>query len=166
MSSLRPRTGAFFAYFASAYPGRTALMVLFLVASGLLEGVSVVTLVPLLELAAAPDGGGSTSGIGAAVGNTLRNLGVEPTLGVLVGLVVGGITAKAILLWVAMRQVGFTIAQVATDLRLQLVRALLNARWSYYGNQPLGGFANSISSEAIRSSAAYREACVVLAGLV
>ena len=52
------------------------------------------------------------------------------------------------------------------DLRLQLVRALLRARWSYFGRQPIGGFANTISSEAVRSASAYREACVVLAGVI
>jgi ATP-binding cassette, subfamily C, bacterial len=166
MTPLTPRTGEFFRYFAGAYPGRTILMVVLLIMGGLLEGVSVVTLVPLLELAAGPGGGESASGVSQWVGGALSAIGVEPTLGALVALVVVGITLKAFLLWLGMRQVGFTVARVTLDLRLQLVRALLRARWGYYGGQPLGAFANSISSEAIRSSSAYREGCVVLAGLV
>ena len=85
---------------------------------------------------------------------------------VLVAVVVIGITLKAVFLWLAMRQVGFTVAQVTLDLRLHLVRALLRARWDYFGNQPVGGFANSISTEAIRSASAYRESCIVLAGII
>jgi ATP-binding cassette subfamily C protein len=73
---------------------------------------------------------------------------------------------KAAFLWLAMRQVGFTMAMVTLDLRLQLVRSVLKARWSYFGKQQVGGFANSLTGEAVRSSAAYREACVVLGGLV
>src|SRR5690606_18359186 len=64
------------------------------------------------------------------------------------------------------RQVGFTVAQVTLDLRLQLVRALLRANWGYIGAQPVGSFANSISREAVRSATAYREACVILGGVV
>lgn len=166
MKLLHPQSVGFFSYFAGAYPRRTVLMVALLVLSGLLEGISVVTLVPLLEVAAAPGGEGPTSGIGAALQDIVRSFGVTPTMGTLVAIVVIGITTKATFLWLAMRQVGYTVAKVTLDLRLQLVRAVLRARWSYFGKQPIGGFANSLTSEAVRSSAAYREACVVLGGAV
>lgn len=166
MNPLSSRTTGFFTYFAGAYPTRSVLMVGLLVVGGVLEGVSVVTLVPLLELASAPDGGGSPSGISQFIASVLAASGLEATLGTLVVVIVTGIALKSLLLWLAMRQVGFTVAMVTRDLRLELVRALLRAKWSYYGGRPLGTFANSISSEAIRSAAAYREACVVLAGLV
>ena len=166
MKPLHPRTDAFFAYFARAYRGRTALMVVLLVASGILEGISVMALIPLLEVAAAPRGAAPSSGIGRAVQDLLLGAGIAPTLGTLMAVVVIAIALKAIFLWLAMRQVGFTVARVTLDLRLQLVRALLRARWSYFGRQPIGGFANTISSEAVRSASAYREACVVLAGVI
>jgi len=163
MKLLHPRTAAFFKDFATAYPGRTALMVVLQVLSGLLEGVSVVALVPLLEVASNRD---ATSGIGAAAQNAVRSVGLEPTLPVLLGIIVLAITVKAVFLALAMRQVGYTVSRVTLDLRLQLVRSLLRARWSYFGEQPLGSFANSIASEAVRSAAAYREACVVLGGVL
>ena len=50
VSLLHPRTIAFFRHFAGAYPTGTILMIALLVMSGLLEGVSVITLVPLLEV--------------------------------------------------------------------------------------------------------------------
>ncbi len=163
MPLIHPRTKAFFVHFATAYRARTVLMVALLMGGGLLEGVSVITLVPLLEIASTST---ETSTVGAAMQRGLGAIGVAPTLPVLVGLVVLGITLKAIFLWLAMRQVGFTVARVTLDLRLQLVRALLRSRWSYIGSQPVGGFANSISREAVRSAMAYREACVILGGVV
>ncbi len=163
MKLLHPRSVAFFKHFAGAYPGRTLAMVVLQVVSGILEGISVIALVPLLEVAAAPEDG-STSAIGNAVESALRAVGLEPTMGVLVGTIVLGITLKSVFLWLAMRQVGFTVSRVTLDLRIDLVRALLRARWGYFGRQPLGSFANSIAGEAVRSAAAYREACVVLGG--
>lgn len=163
MKLLHPRSAAFFKDFATAYPGRTALMVVMQVVSGLLEGVSVVALVPLLEVASNRD---TPSGVGAAMQNAVRAIGLEPTVPVLVAIIITAISMKAVFLWLAMRQVGFTVSRVTLDLRLQLVRSLLRARWSYFGEQPLGSFANSIASEAVRSAAAYREACSVLGGVL
>lgn len=165
MKLLNPRTREFFGYFARHYPGRTTLMVALLGFGGLLEGVSVVTLVPLLQVASGQSGG-ATSGIEAVVEHVFVSVGLQPTVPVLMGVIVVGITLKAIVLWLAMRQVGFTEASVTLDLRLELVRSLLRARWGYFGAQSVGGFGNTISSEAIRSASAYREACLVLAGLI
>ena len=49
---------------------------------------------------------------------------------------------------------GYTVAHVATDLRLSLLRALLAARWEYYVRQPVGSFANAFATEASRASEA------------
>lgn len=165
MSLLHPRTRAFFSHFARVYPAGTALMVALLVISGLLEGISVVTLVPLLEIATG-GGAGGTSGIGSAISSAMLQVGIQPTLWSLACLVILGITLKAVILWLAKRQVGYTTARVTLDLRLQLVRALAQARWSYFGQQPIGEFANSISRDAVRSANAYREGCNVLGGVL
>lgn len=161
-----PSSVAFFRYFLSAYPIRSALMVFMLSVAGLLEGISVITLVPLLEIAADGGSGGDVSGVSVAIQGALEAIGVQATLGSLLVLIIGAITAKAIFLWLAMKQVGYTVAGVTLDLRLQLVRALLRARWRYFGSQPVGQFANAISSEAIRAASAYREACIVMAGVI
>src|SRR5690606_20962488 len=144
---------------------RTLLMVVLLVFSGMLEGISVITLVPLLEIAGS-SGEGATSGIGLVLAEGLGRIGLEPTITVLMSIVAIGISMKAAFLWIAMRQVGYTVAKVALDLRLQLVRAVLQARWSYFTRKPIGEFAHSLTSETVRSSAAYREACVVLGSVV
>jgi len=141
------------------------MMVGLLGVSGLLEGISVVTLVPLLESATSSREGGSSSGIGEAVQAVLGAVGIKPTLGILVVLVVLAITLKAMFVLLASRQIGFTVAKVTLDLRLDLVRSLLRAGWSYFGRQPIGVYANSISRETVRSAMAYREACAILSGL-
>jgi ATP-binding cassette subfamily C protein len=57
--------------------------------------------------------------------------------------------------------VGYTVARVATDLRLGLLRALLATRWSYYTRQPVGAVANAIATEAQRASRAYEHLALI-----
>jgi ATP-binding cassette, subfamily C, bacterial len=151
-------------YFVRAYPRRSALMVLLLILSGLAEGVGVVTLLPLLDLAVADQR--ESSGISQVLGITLGRVGLSPSLPILLGLIVAGMSLKAAFLWLAMKQVGYTVARIATDLRLMLLRALMRARWSYFASQSAGQVANSISNEAHRAAGAYRELCFLLAGVV
>ena len=151
-------------YFIRSYPRRTALMVVLLILAGLAEGVGLVTLLPLLEIAV---GDGSTeSGLGRAVEGFLGVFGLDATLGVLLVVIVVGMTVKAGFMWLAGNQIGFTTAQIATDLRLLLIRALLRARWSYFTGQPVGHVANAIGNEAHRAAGAYREVCALLAGAI
>jgi len=163
MPLFEPRTVGFVRYFIRAYPVRSALMVVLLLQAGLLEGIGVITLLPVLELVtAAPDA--EVSALGRAVAEGLAVVGLQPTLAVLLGIIVVAMSAKALLLWLAMRQVGFTVAQVTTDLRMALLRALMEARWRYYASQSTGQLANAISSEAHRASGAYQQSCNMLAG--
>lgn len=136
-------------------------MVALLLLSGAAEGVGLATLLPLLELTAS---GETRSRFAQTVSAMMAGIGLRTTLESLLGIIVLGMALKSAFQWLAMREVGYTVARVATDLRLTLMRALLEARWSYFVAQPSGHFANAISMEAYRASAAYREACAVLAG--
>ena len=157
-------TKEFFLYFARANPLRTMTMVALLLGAGLAEGIGIAGLLPILEIGVTSPGA-EPSGLSRAVGNVVGLVGLQPTLGVLLLVVVSAMTIKGLLRWLAMRQVGYVVARVAMDLRLQLIHALMKADWSYFATRPVGYFANSISSEAHRSANAYRMACSALADL-
>ncbi|MEX2531237.1 MAG: ABC transporter ATP-binding protein [Gemmatimonadota bacterium] len=159
------QTTSFASFFFRRYPGRTLLMVGLLILSGLAEGVGVITLLPVLELVAGAEGD-QPSQLSLMVGEGLERVGLSPSLGILLGLIVVAMVGKGVLRWLAMRQVGYTVAQIATDLRLRLIRALMNARWSHFVSHSPGHFANAISTEAHRASGAYRQACAALAGVI
>lgn len=161
MKLVNERSAGFIRHFFGAYPWRSALMVGLLALSGIAEGVSVASLVPLLETRTTGSGE-EASMLGQAVETFLAALGLEPTLPVLLAVIVLAITLKAGFMWLAMRQVGFTVARVTKNLRLELIRGLLWARWNYFDDQPVGRFATAISSEAVRAGSAYRAACVML----
>jgi ATP-binding cassette subfamily C protein len=157
--------------FARAYPWRTAVMLGCLLLAGLAEGASLSGLLPLLGLVAggASVDAGGTSGsswlTGAVVG-ALQAVGLPPTAEVLLVLIIAGTVLKAGLVLLSNRQVGYSVAHIATDLRLALIRALLTSRWDFYVHAPLGAFANAVASEAARASDAYRRATTILTLLI
>lgn len=159
------RTAQFVLYVFRAYPTRSVLMIGLLIVSGLAEGVGLVTLLPLLEYAVG-EAGQEQSELTQVVVGSLESLGLPPGLGPLLFVIVLAMSTKAFFRWLAMKQVGYTVAQVATDLRLRLIRALLRAEWRFFAQKPTGYFANAISSEAKRASSAYQMVCQSFAGLV
>jgi ATP-binding cassette subfamily C protein len=159
------QTRGFVGFFLQAYPARSALMVVLLIFSGLAEGIGVLTLLPVLELAAGGDTG-EPSGISLAVARFLNALGLPSSLGILLTLIVVAMVLKGAFRWSAMKQVGYTVAQIATDLRLRLIRGLMEAQWTYFTSRSTGHFANAISTEAHRASSAYRMACTAMAAAI
>jgi ATP-binding cassette subfamily C protein len=155
----------FLLYFLRAYPGRTILMTALLFLGGLAEGVGLLTLLPLLDLAVGTDAA-AQSEMSQRIAGLLQIAGIAPTLGTLILLLVIAMCLKGFMVWLAMRQVGYTVAQVAMDLRLRLMRALMEAEWSYFSRYPTGHFTNAISTEAHRATLSYRMGCAALAGVV
>jgi ATP-binding cassette, subfamily C, bacterial len=162
---LNERTTRFIAYFMRAYPRRTALLVVLLILSGLAEGIGVITILPLLEFATTT-GEAQGTGVGQSVARALAALGLPLRVEVFLGVIVLGLVLKAVFLLLAMKQVGYTVSHVGTDLRLSLIRALLHTRWSYFTRQRTGRFANAISTEANQAGNAYASACSMMAAVV
>lgn len=153
---------ALFGELLLAHPGRSALMIGSLFFAALAEGVSFAALLPLLKLAVDP-GAPVTGGFEATVVEALAAVGLPFEVGVLILVLVAGILLKAGLVFFAMRNVGYVVAQIATELRLELIRALMEARWSYFKRQPIGTLANAINKEAEHASTIYQEASQIVA---
>ncbi len=132
-----------------------------LVLAALAEGIGLSSMMPLLEIITRSEGGGPVeidgqgSTLERIVVRILASFGLSPTVGALLSLIVAGICVRAVLVLIAQRQVGYTVAHVATDLRLAFIRALLAARWPYYVAQPTGMLANAFATEAQRAAQAY-----------
>jgi ATP-binding cassette subfamily C protein len=158
--------------FGRAYPWRTGVMLGCLLLAGLAEGASLSGLLPLLGMAAGGPGanaGGSAAGsswLNGAVVSALHAVSLPATAEVLLVLIIAGTVLKAALVLLANQQIGYSVAHIATDLRLALIRALLNTRWEYYVHAPLGAFANAVASEAARASDAYLRATSIVMLLI
>jgi ATP-binding cassette subfamily C protein len=96
----------------------------------------------------------------------LSAVGISPTIGVLLIIFIAAITLKTIMMLLAKKQVGYTVARVATDLRLEMLRALMVSRWQYFLKQPLGSLANSMATESYRASKAFMHGVIMTSDLI
>ena len=145
------------------FPRRSIIVLIALLIAGVAEGLSLTALLPLLSIAVGESGDSKDSGIGKFMEKGLQDIGIDPTLDTILIIIVGGMFFKGIVLLLANRQVGYTVAHVATALRLDLIEALLASRWQYYLRQPVGSLANSIASEAYRAANGFEHSVNVLA---
>ena len=83
--------------------------------------------------------------------------------GALLLVIVVMVTLKSLLVLLAITLVGYSAAHVAMSLRLEVVRALLNARWQHFVDQRAGELASAVSNEPLRSANAYVYSCRALA---
>jgi len=145
--------------FARAYPWRTLLALLALIVAGVLDGLGLSLLLSMLNLATGATEDPSMPERIAL--DAVEWLGMEPTTVSLLVLGVTMIAFKAIIVLLANRQVGYTVAHVATDLRLRLIRAVTRSRWRYYLAQPVGKLSNAVATEAHRASEGFFHGAVM-----
>ena len=160
------------------YPWRTGFALLAVLFAGIADGASVSAMLPLLKLATTTHGAGAillpeAAGDGEKISHMqnlvvelLSDLGLDATIGVLLIFVVIGIIARSLLMLLANRHVGYSAAHISTELRLSLLRAVLSTRWDYFLHQPIGRLANSMATEANRTSRSYIVGITMLAMLL
>ncbi|WP_162622655.1 ABC transporter ATP-binding protein [Salinisphaera orenii] len=147
--------------FIRQYPAQCFIVWVCVVVAGFGEGLTLTTMLPLLSMARGTSGSMGDSGAADTVASVLAFFDLSPTLSVLVTLIVVGLLVKTVLSLLAYRQVGYTVAMIATDLRLRFLRALSNSRWLYFLRQRAGGLANTVSTEATRSASAFENGAKV-----
>jgi ATP-binding cassette subfamily C protein len=156
--------------FIRAYPLQSAITLASLLIAGLVEGFGLTLLLPLLAIAAgenttmtAAEGSNSGSALNQMVAEIFETVGITPTIGGLLIIFAICMILKAFLMLSVNKRVGYMVAQVATDLRLELIHALFVSRWEYFIRQPVGTLTNSLATEAGRSAGAFLGGIRILA---
>jgi ATP-binding cassette subfamily C protein len=161
--------------FFRAYRWQTALMLLALLLSGLAEGIGLSALLPLLTIALGEGATDIIPGASEATSSSefeqtvlqiLESFNIAPSLGNMLVIILAGVAFKSVFLLAAQRQVGYTAAQVGTDLRLHLLRAILRSKWEYFLHQPVGKLTNALATEARRSSDAFVNGATAITYLI
>ena len=153
-----------FRHFFAAYPARSTLMLLAITAAALAEGVGIAALLPMIGLVIEAEGAGGM--LTRYVEHVFAFAGEDVSLGGLLVLIVAAMTLKALLMLLAMMQVGYSAAHVAMNLRLAFIRAILRARWLHFIDRRTGDLASAVSIEPTRTAEAYVGACHVLSGAI
>jgi ATP-binding cassette, subfamily C, bacterial len=151
--------------YVRAYPGRSAAAIVAVLVAGLMDGLGMSMLLSMLSLATRK-GDHSPSLPEQVAARVAGFLGLQPTSAVLLTLAIVLIALKACLALLANRQVGYTVAHIATDLRLALIRAVMAARWRHYLQQSAGRLSNAVATEAQRASEAFQHGAEMSAMLL
>lgn len=157
------------AAFVKNYPGRSAGALVAVLAAGLMDGLGMSMLLSMLSLATRTSDR-APSLPEQFVLRLTEYFSITPTAPVLLTLATLLIAMKAALSLVANRQIGFTVANIATDLRLSLIRSVLSARWAHYLQQSVGRLSNAVANEAQRAAEAFQcsaeTAALLINGLI
>ena len=155
--------------FLRAYPTQSAVTLGALLLAGLIEGFGFSLLVPLIGIVFSANGAavsegalGADSTLEQMVNQVFGALGLTPSIGLLLIIFVVTMTVKAFIMLAANKRVGYMVAQVTTDLRLELLHALFVTRWEYFIRQPVGSLTNSMATEASRAAKAYLHGIKIL----
>ena len=139
--------------FLGAYPRRSVVLLAALLVAGVAEGISLSMILPLLSIAS---GERTNSVVEHFIVACIERAGIEPSISAMLWIIVAGMAIRSSLLLLANRQVGYSVARVATSLRLDLIDALLASRWDYYLRQPAGSLANAVATEAYRAAMGFQ----------
>jgi ATP-binding cassette, subfamily C, bacterial len=150
--------------FFKAEGTRPWLVLVCLLLASLAEAGSISTLLPAASSIVSDTAG--AEGASGTIKSIIESIGIAPSLGNLVLIVVGLMVTKAALAFAALSYAGISGARVAINLRRRLIRAIFDARWSFYTDQSGGKFANAISNDATRAGDAYHYSATVVAGLI
>ena len=156
-----------FLFFSRGKLGKSALTIGLLVVAGVAEGMGLATLLPLIRIAM--DGGASDwepSDLERSIQGWIEGMGIELTFPGVSLVFLSLLSLKAAAILTAKRRVGYQAARKVTEMRLELLRGLLTARWSYFTQQPIGGLANSFGTEADRTGKAYSNLFLAIQQLV
>ncbi len=127
-------------------PFKLTAAVALLLISGLLEGVGLLTLLPVLDLILGEQE--SQHEISLWLKEVFQAIGMPITLGWLLGAVVIMITAKSLLQFCSTFYVMNITVRLIKELRLRMIRALMQARWRFFTREPTGKLMNSIVMQA------------------
>jgi ATP-binding cassette subfamily C protein len=129
-----------------------------LLLSGIAEGIGLSALLPLLTIALGGTNGATgqqTTAAGKMIQDIFDAIGLTPTLEPLLGLILSAMLLKTVLVLIANRNVGYTVAHLTTKLRKQMLRAYMLARWEFHLNQPIGKLSAAMGGETSQTAKAY-----------
>ena len=145
------------------------MMLLALFVAGVAEGVGISAMLPLVVIILGDSkmvAGGNAPRAEQMVRSIFDWLGVTPTLEFLLIMIFTALLIKTVLILFANKRVGYTVAQLTTDLRHQALRAFISARWEFHLSQPIGRLAAAMGNETAQTATAYAAGVSMIVSLI
>ncbi|HEV8389262.1 MAG TPA: ABC transporter ATP-binding protein [Dongiaceae bacterium] len=135
---------------------RQCLILLAMLLGVAAENLSIASLWPIIGVASGA--GIKSSPATDVVTRMLNTVHLSPTLGALLLFLCVTFTLKFMLSAGGLIYVGREVARVSTQMRLNLIDAIVRARWSHIISTPAGRLSAALSDEGERAQSAYRAA--------
>jgi ATP-binding cassette subfamily C protein len=142
---------------------RQTLVIVALILGAAAENLSIAALWPIVSIATDQDV--ADQSIGRYVVAMIEGVGLSSSLGVLLLFLALFVTIKFAFSTVGLIFVGREVARVTTRLRLQLLAAIMAAKWSRILSTPAGKLAAIIGEEGTRAGKAFLAAGLFVAKL-
>ena len=133
-----------------------------LLLASLVESIGFASLVPLLWIVTDP-AQAEASPVIDVTRSVLERLGLSLDVGTLVVFFVGTLVARSLLTLLAMRHVGYAVAEFSTGLQAHLIQNLFRARWGYLIQHRSGRVASALGGQVDRAGKAYQLAAAFFA---
>jgi ATP-binding cassette, subfamily C, bacterial len=138
---------------------------LLLIASGLFEGAGFLSLVPLVD-AVTLSNPEDWSPVSKFILKQLQAIGLEGTTAQITGLFLAFICIKAALLFSATYFFQSSIIRYAAELRLTLIRGMMDAQWGFFTETSSGRLTNTICQEAQGAAGAAKQLITLASFLI
>ena len=138
--------------FLSRYPFSIAFAIFILIISGLLEGIGILTLLPVFEMLVWDQA--SQNPVSQAIVRSIEWVGLPVSIPIMLLIIVVVIIFKSLLLFFAKAFVSRIAITLNKVLRIELMQALMRARWEFFTGQPTGRITNAFVVEANNTASA------------
>tara|TARA_B110000003_G_scaffold276572_1_gene324035 strand:- start:7997 stop:9691 length:1695 start_codon:yes stop_codon:yes gene_type:complete len=147
------------------YPSKSALIIILALLVGVLEGVSIGAIMPILEIILNNNSSDSSSSLVVFITKLLNGVGLELTIYSVTSLLFFAILGKAIVSFFSMNVIGSVVANISNEMRKSYVDAYISSQWLYLKNLKSGEGFSSLNQEIPKAASIYRYSCVILASI-
>ena len=147
-------------------PRKLSINISLMVLMSLSEGVSILLLVPLLQLVGLNMGVGSLNQIASTVSNLFLMIGIKPTLPLVLGIYIVVVSISAILSRSQMMLNYDIDFQFAAYMRKRLYQAITYSNWLFFSQKRSSIFAHALTNEVERIGTGTSQFLTLLAGIM
>lgn len=152
-----------FAYVIKQHPNKIALTLTATFVASVCEGVGIIAVFPVLQSMLNAGPANEATGNSGFFQNFLTDLQALGGIPAILGFIAVMLLTKAFLNFQALRTVVSIIARMNASYRAQLVKAVINARWLFFINQPSGRFVNALIGEIPRATSLFKSSVDIIA---
>jgi ATP-binding cassette, subfamily C, bacterial len=147
------------------YPSKSALIIILALAVGVLEGISIGAIMPILEIILDNNSANSNSELVNFIEGLLNGVGLELSIYSVTSLLFFAILGKAIMSFSSMNVIGSVVANISNEMRKTYINAYISSQWAFLKGLKSGEGFSALNQEIPKAASIYRYACVILASV-